>query len=40
MATSAIDLSYYVNVFGFCGVSGFNHASIWTVLAAFKMYVL
>jgi len=27
-------------MFGFFSVSGFNLASIWTLLAAFKMYYL
>jgi hypothetical protein len=37
VATSTTDLSYYINMFGFFSISGFNLASIWTVLAAFKM---
>jgi hypothetical protein len=40
MATSTIDFCYYINMFGFFSVSGFNLACIWTVLAAFKMYDL
>jgi hypothetical protein len=37
MATSTIELGYYLNMFGFFSISGFDRASIWTVLAALKM---
>jgi len=38
MATSTIDLSYYMNMFGFFSVSGFNLSFVSTVLACLLTY--